>query len=54
MKKQIKIVSLLLIMLFSLTSCSIFESTTNNNVTNKVVEVEDFTINDFEDAQELM
>ena len=53
MKKQIKIVSLLLIMLFSLTSCSIFESTTNNNVTNKVVEVEDFTINDFEDALQI-
>ena len=53
MKKQIKIVSLLLIMLFSLTSCSIFESITNNNVTNKVVEVEDFTINDFEDALQI-
>lgn len=53
MKKQIKIISLLLIMLFSLTSCGFFESTTNNNVTNKVVDVEDFTINDFEDAVEI-
>jgi serine protease Do len=31
----------------------LFESITNNNVTNKVVEVEDFTINDFEDALEI-
>ena len=53
MKKQIKIISLLLIMLFSLTGCSLFESITNNNVTNKVVEVEDFTINDFEDALQI-
>lgn len=50
MKKQIKVFALLLIMLLLLSSCSFFENRTINNVTNKVVDVEDFTINDFQTA----
>lgn len=53
MTRLIKKVTLLVIMLFALTSCSFFDTNTTNNVTNKVVDVEDFTITDFEDAVQI-
>lgn len=50
MNKKLHVFSLLIILLFSLSSCSIFDENVTNNITNKVVEVKDFTINDFQDA----
>lgn len=42
------------LLLFSLSGCNLlfdsFDKTTNNNIVNKVVEVEDFTIGDFQTA----
>ena len=52
MKKHLKVLSLLLILLL-LTSCGFFQNETVNNVTNKVVTVEDFTINDFQSALQI-
>lgn len=52
MKKHLKVLPLLLILLL-LTSCGFFQNETVNNVTNKVVTVEDFTINDFQSALQI-
>ncbi len=57
MNKKIYIFGLLIILLISLTSCDILidriKQETNNNITNKIVEVEDFTINDFQTALQI-
>ncbi len=52
MKKRIFNYGLIIIMILMLTGC-FYEnplSTTNNNITNKIVTVEDFTIGDFQTA----
>ena len=47
--KKIKIFLLLLIML-SLTSCGVVNREYNNSINNKVIHVEDYTIDEFQDA----
>lgn len=53
-RRKLSISTFLLIFLIGLTSCSAFfeslDSQTTNNITNKVVEVNDFTIGDFQTA----
>ncbi|MBQ8293705.1 MAG: trypsin-like peptidase domain-containing protein [Bacilli bacterium] len=50
--KKLQSFILVVIMLFGLSSCGLFsyEGETINNITNKVTEVDDFTINDFQTA----
>lgn len=54
LKTKILFIVISMLLLINLTSCSLLlgnlEKETNNNITNKVVEVEDFTITDFEMA----
>ena len=47
--KKINFVALLLILL-SLTSCGVINREYNNSINNKVVSVEDYTIDEFQDA----
>ncbi len=53
-KRKLYILIFLLVFLFGLTSCGLLfeslEQETTNNITNKVVEVDDFTIGDFQTA----
>ena len=54
MKNKIKIFSILFLLLATLTSCNLLSdyNETTNNITNKVTEVEDFTIGDFQVAMQ--
>ena len=47
--KKINFIALLLILL-SLTSCGVINREYNNSINNKVVNVEDYTIDEFQDA----